>query len=100
MLAGVAGVDMALLVVAADDGVMPQTREHLAILQLLGVRELALVISRCDLVDDAQRERVAEQVQALAAEAGWPAAPIWPVSSTNGQGIDALRQRAATGRTA
>jgi len=92
MLAGVAGVDMALLVVAADDGVMPQTREHLAILQLLGVRELALVISRCDLVDDAQRESVAEQVQALAAEAGWPNAEVWRVSSTSGQGIDALRQ--------
>ena len=61
MLAGVAGVDMALLVVAADDGVMPQTREHLAILQLLAVRELALVISRCDLVDAAQQQRVAER---------------------------------------
>lgn len=92
MLAGVAGVDMALLVVAADDGVMPQTREHLAILQLLGVRELALVISRCDLVDDAQRERVAEQVQVMAAEAGWSNAEVWRVSSTSGQGIDALRQ--------
>ncbi|SDT10532.1 selenocysteine-specific elongation factor [Halopseudomonas sabulinigri] len=92
MLAGVAGVDMALLVVAADDGVMPQTREHLAILQLLGVRELALAISRCDLVDDAQRERVVEQVQALAAEAGWSQADVWRVSSTSGQGIDALRQ--------
>ncbi len=92
MLAGVAGVDMALLVVATDDGVMPQTREHLAILQLLGVRELGLVISRCDLVDDAQRERVVEQVQALAAEAGWANAEVWRVSSTSGQGIDALRQ--------
>lgn len=92
MLAGVAGVDMALLVVAADDGVMPQTREHLAILQLLGVRELGLVISRCDLVDDAQRERVVEQVQALAAEAGWSNADVWRVSSTSGLGIDALRQ--------
>jgi selenocysteine-specific elongation factor len=92
MLAGVAGVDMALLVVAADDGIMPQTREHLAILQLLGVRELALVISRCDLVDDAQRERVAEQVQVMAAEAGWSNADVWRVSSTSGQGIDALRQ--------
>ena len=92
MLAGVAGVDMALLVVAADDGVMPQTREHLAILQLLGVRELGLVISRCDLVDAAQQQRVAEQVQALAADAGWSNAEVWRVSSTSGQGIDALRQ--------
>ncbi|WP_341708217.1 selenocysteine-specific translation elongation factor [Halopseudomonas sp.] len=92
MLAGVAGVDMALLVVAADDGVMPQTREHLAILQLLGMRELGLVISRCDLVDAAQQQRVAEQVQALAAEAGWSSAEVWRVSSTSGQGIDALRQ--------
>ncbi|WP_425055025.1 selenocysteine-specific translation elongation factor [Pseudomonas abyssi] len=92
MLAGVAGVDMALLVVAADDGVMPQTREHLAILQLLGVRELALVISRCDLVDAAQQQLVAEQVQALAADAGWSKADVWRVSSTSGQGIDALRQ--------
>ena len=92
MLAGVAGVDMALLVVAADDGVMPQTREHLAILQLLGIRELALVISRCDLVAEDQCESIAEQVQALAAEAGWFNAEVWRVSSTSGQGIDALRQ--------
>jgi len=92
MLAGVAGVDMALLVVAADDGVMPQTREHLAILQLLGVRELGLVISRCDLVEAARQQQVSEQVRLLAQESGWPRAALWPVSSKTGEGVAALRQ--------
>lgn len=96
MLAGVAGVDMALLVVAADDGVMPQTREHLTILQLLGIRQLALVISRCDLVEAAQRQQVGEQVQSLAAESGWPDSALWCVSSKTGEGIDALRQALLT----
>ena len=92
MLAGVAGVDLAMLVVAADDGVMPQTREHLAILQLLGVRELVLVISRSDLVDAAQQQHVSEQVQLLAAEAGWANVPLWVISSKTGEGVAALRQ--------
>ena len=102
MLAGVAGVDMALLVVAADDGIMPQTREHLAILQLLGVAELGVVLTRCDRADAAQQQRLAEQVSAWVAEAGWPAAPLWSVvaSQEGDPGVAALRaallQRAAT----
>ncbi|WP_339665104.1 selenocysteine-specific translation elongation factor [uncultured Pseudomonas sp.] len=91
MLAGVAGVDMALLVVAADDGVMPQTREHLSILRLLGVSELEVVLSRCDLVDQAQQQRVAAQIAELLREEAWPLAPIWRVSSLSGQGIAELK---------
>ncbi|HDY99661.1 MAG TPA: selenocysteine-specific translation elongation factor [Pseudomonas sabulinigri] len=90
MLAGVTGVDMAMLVVAADDGIMPQTREHLNILRLLGVGELCVVLSRCDLADAAQQQQVAEHVVELLAD-DWPAAPVWTVSSLTGQGIDDLR---------
>ena len=90
MLAGVAGVDMAMLVVAADDGIMPQTREHLNILRLLGVGELCVVLSRCDLADAAQQQQVAEHVAELLAD-DWPAAPVCMVSSLTGQGIDDLR---------
>ncbi|MGY8812858.1 MAG: selenocysteine-specific translation elongation factor [Pseudomonadales bacterium] len=90
MLAGVTGVDMAMLVVAADDGIMPQTREHLNILRLLGVGELCVVLSRCDLADAAQQQQVAEHVAELLAD-DWPAAPVCMVSSLTGQGIDDLR---------
>ncbi|MEH6800052.1 MAG: selenocysteine-specific translation elongation factor [Halopseudomonas sabulinigri] len=90
MLSGVTGVDMAMLVVAADDGIMPQTREHLNILRLLGVGELCVVLSRCDLADAAQQQQVAEHVAELLA-GDWPAAPVWNVSSLTGQGIDDLR---------
>jgi len=89
MLAGVTGVDMAMLVVAADDGIMPQTREHLNILRLLGVGELCVVLSRCDLADAAQQQQVAEHVAELLAD-DWPAARVWMVSSLTGQGIDDL----------
>ena len=90
MLAGVTGVDMAMLVVAADDGIMLQTREHLNILRLLGVGELCVVLSRCDLADAAQQQQVAEHVAELLAD-DWPAAPVSMVSSLTGQGIDDLR---------
>lgn len=91
MLAGMTGVDMALLVVAADDGIMPQTREHLSILRLLGVSELCMVLSRCDLADAAQQQRVAQQVGELLHDEGWPDAPLWAVSCVTGRGLDVLR---------
>src|SRR5689334_21712976 len=65
MLAGATGVDLALLVVAADEGVMPQTREHLAILRLLGVERGVVALTKCDLVDEEWRELVVEDVRAL-----------------------------------
>ncbi len=92
MLAGAAGVDLALLVIAADDGVMPQTREHLAILALLGIARLWVVLSKCDHVD-AQRQAAAEaEIKTLLATGPYAGAPIFAVSSTSGDGIAALRQ--------
>ncbi len=92
MLAGAAGVDLALLVIAADDGVMPQTREHLAILALLGITRLWVVLSKCDRVD-AQRQAAAEiEIKSLLAVNHYADAPIFAVSSISGDGIAALRE--------
>ena len=92
MLAGVGGVRHALLVVAADDGVMPQTREHLAILQLLRLDSLTVAISKSDLADAAQLERVLAQTRQTLAAPGLPPAILFPVSAVSGAGIDALRR--------
>lgn len=92
MLAGVAGVDLAMLVVAADDGVMPQTREHLAILNLLEAPAGAIALSKADM---ASAERIAEveaEIQALTADGPFADAPIFPVSGVTGDGVDALKQ--------
>src|SRR5216683_1663882 len=67
MLAGVGGIDLALLVVAADEGVMPQTREHLAIIDLLGIEHGLIVLTKADLVDDAWLSLVREDVTGLLA---------------------------------
>ena len=93
MVAGATGIDEALLLVAADDGVMPQTREHLAILSLLGIGQGTAVLTK---VDRAEPELVAQrsaQVQALLAEAGLHGWPVLPVSALRGDGLDALRER-------
>src|SRR5881394_2611533 len=65
MLAGATGIDLAVLVVAADDSVMPQTREHLEILRLLGLRHGVLALTKCDLVDETTRDVVAMEVRDL-----------------------------------
>ncbi|HEY2377275.1 MAG TPA: selenocysteine-specific translation elongation factor [Gemmatimonadaceae bacterium] len=91
MLAGATGVDLALLVIAADEGVMPQTREHLAILRLLGVERGVVALTKCDLVDDEWRELVVEDVRALLADTPLADAPIVATSSTTGAGLDDLR---------
>ena len=93
MLAGVAGIDFALLVVAADDGIMPQTREHLAILDLLGVARGLVVLSKCDLVSAARCDEVAEEVDTLLAATVLAGAQRVTVSSVTGEGISALRER-------
>jgi selenocysteine-specific elongation factor len=90
MVAGATGIDLALLVVAADEGVMPQTREHLAILELLGVRRGVIALTKADLVDDEWLALVEEDVRAASA-AALPGAPIIPVSPVSGRGIDQLR---------
>jgi len=95
MVAGATGVDLGMLVVAADDGVMPQTREHVEILDLLGVSTGLVAMSKVDLVQAERIEEVRRQIAALAAGtviAGWR---IVPVSSKTGQGLDEVRRTVA-----
>jgi selenocysteine-specific elongation factor len=89
MLAGATGIDRALLVVAADDGVMPQTEEHLDILRLLGVTAGAIALTKIDVVAP---ERVSELQAQLPAALGEPAArwPVFAVSNASGEGVDAI----------
>ncbi|MHB1143787.1 MAG: selenocysteine-specific translation elongation factor [Thiobacillus sp.] len=91
MLAGAAGIDFALLVVAADDGVMPQTREHLAILDRLGIERGAVALTKIDRVDAARVDEVGHDLQRLLAETALAGMPVFAVSATDGQGIDVLR---------
>ena len=91
MLAGVGGIDAVMLVVAADEGVMPQTREHLAILDLLGIDAGLVALTRVDLVEDPEwLELVKEEVLELLEGTSLADAPMLPVSATEGVGIDEL----------
>ncbi|MDI6528951.1 selenocysteine-specific translation elongation factor [Pseudomonas otitidis] len=92
MLAGACGIDLLLLVVAADDGVMPQTREHLAIVELLGIRRALVALTKIDRVEPARIAQVRAEITALLAPGPFAGAPVFPVDSLGGQGIDALRQ--------
>ncbi|MCS3802563.1 selenocysteine-specific elongation factor [Chromobacterium alkanivorans] len=92
MLAGVGGVRHALLVIAADDGVMPQTREHLAILQLLRLDSLTVVVSKSDLAGPEALERAMAAARRTLAEHSLQAAALLPVSARTGAGVDALRR--------
>ena len=91
MVAGVSGLDAVLLVVAADDGVKPQTREHLAICSLLGMQSGIVVLSKSDLVEAELRDVVALEVRELLHGTFLERAPLVAVSSRTGEGIDALR---------
>src|SRR3954466_1477256 len=91
MLAGATGVDLALLVVAADDSVMPQTREHLEILRLLGLRHGVVALTKCDLVDDTTRDVAAMEVRDLVRGTFLADAPIVPTAATTGAGIAELK---------
>lgn len=93
MVAGAVGIDVALLVVAADDGVRPQTQEHLAILRLLGVQRGVVAITKCDRVDAARVAVVTAEVQQLIASvhADLASAPMVPVSVVTGEGVETLR---------
>ncbi len=95
MLAGATGVDLALLVIAADEGVMPQTREHLAILTLLGVRGGVVALTKCDLVEGDWLALVIEDVRKLLAGSALERADIVPCSATTGAGLDDLRRSLA-----
>ena len=90
MLAGVGAVDAALLVVAADDGIMPQTREHVAILQLLGVSRLAIALTKIDRCDPARIKVVIEDIAALLHGSPLAGSLVFPVSNLDGTGIAAL----------
>ncbi len=92
MLAGAQGIDLVLLVVAADDGVMPQTREHLAIVELLGIPRALVAISKCDRVDPARVQAVHEQMTTLLALGPFANAPQIALSSVTGEGAETLRQ--------
>jgi selenocysteine-specific elongation factor len=91
MLAGASGLDLALLIVAADDSVMPQTREHLEILRLLGLSGGVIAITKCDLVDSSWLDLVEEDVRGLVCGSFLEGAPIVRTSTVSGQGLDLLR---------
>jgi len=90
MLAGVGGIDLGLLVVAADDGVMPQTREHFAILDLLGIDQCVVAITKIDRVDDDRILEVQDQVETLLGMAGHKEVAMYPVCAPDDEGVDAL----------
>ncbi|MAS59923.1 MAG: selenocysteine-specific translation elongation factor [Gammaproteobacteria bacterium] len=92
MLAGVGSVDFALLVVAADDGIMPQTREHLAILGLLGVSELAIAISKIDRVDATRVTAVEQELEMFLQSFQFERVHFFTVSNINGDGIAELQR--------
>ena len=91
MLAGVTGIDYALLVVAADDGPMPQTEEHLAILDLLGLSAGAVAITKIDRTNTKRIEEVIELTEMLLDGTSLEGAPVYPVSSIKGDGVAELR---------
>ena len=93
MLAGASGIDCALLTIAADDGIMPQTREHLAILDFLGVDRGVVAVTKADLVPPERLAEVARQAKALIAGTSLAQAEALAVSAVTGQGVDALRAR-------
>ena len=100
MLAGASGIDFALLVIAADDGVMPQTREHLAILDLLGVSRGLVALTKIDLAAPEWVQAVEDDVRATLAPTALAGAPILPLSATTGEGIEPLRSALAAAAAA
>lgn len=90
MVAGAHGVDVAILVVAADDGIMPQTREHLHILSLMGLRRGLAVLTKVDLVDTARRESVTNELRTLFNGTFLENAPICPLSNVTGEGFESF----------
>src|SRR5271167_2539061 len=92
MLAGATGIDLAVLVVAADDSVMPQTREHLEILRLLGLRHGLVALTKCDLVDATTQEVAELEIRELLRGSFLQNAPIIPTSAQTGAGLDELKK--------
>ncbi|HEY3423538.1 MAG TPA: selenocysteine-specific translation elongation factor [Negativicutes bacterium] len=96
MLAGTGGIDMVMLVIAADEGVMPQTREHLAMLNLYGVQQGLVAINKIDKVDEEWLELVEEDIRSLLADTFLAKAPLCRVSALSGSGVAQLRQTLLT----
>lgn len=90
MVAGVVGMDMVLLVIAADEGIMPQTREHMDILNLLGIEKSIIVLNKCDLVDEEWMELVEEEVKEELEGTFLEHAPVVKVSAATGEGLEVL----------
>lgn len=92
MIAGASGIDLALLVVAADEGIMPQTREHLEVIRLMGVSGGAVALTKIDLVDEEIAELAIEEIAELLQETAFADVPVIGVSATSGDGIEELRR--------
>lgn len=92
MLAGATGIDLVLFVVAADEGMMPQSREHLDILNLLGLKNGFVVVSKRDLVDDEWYELIVEDIKSELKGSFLEGAPLIPVSSRTGEGIEEVKR--------
>lgn len=95
MTAGVAGMDLVLLVVAADEGIMPQTREHMDILEMLGVERYLIVLNKCDLADQEWIDMVEEEIRKETDGTALRDAPIIRVSAATGEGINLLKEKIA-----
>jgi selenocysteine-specific elongation factor len=93
MVAGATGMDVVLLVIAADEGIMPQTLEHLSIVTLLGVERLVVTLTKADLVDAEWLEMVTEEVAELLADGPFAGAPVLPTSARTGAGVEELKRR-------
>ena len=93
MLAGATGIDFVILVVAADDGIMPQTREHLAIMDLLGLERGIVALTKSDLADDNRLAAVSRDIEALLEDTSLKGAEIIPVSAITAAGLDVLAAR-------
>ncbi|CAK8720305.1 selenocysteine-specific translation elongation factor [Candidatus Electrothrix aarhusensis] len=91
MVAGASGMDMVAFIVAADEGIMPQTREHFDICKLLAVKDGLIILTKKDMVEEEWLEMVKEEVREFFADSFLEEAPILAVSSTTGEGIDAVK---------
>jgi selenocysteine-specific elongation factor len=92
MVAGATGINIVLLVIAADDSVMPQTEEHLAIVDLLGIKEGVVALTKADLVDDEWLPLVEDEIRIALQKTALKDAPIVPVSGKTGMGLDTLKE--------
>jgi selenocysteine-specific elongation factor len=91
MIAGASGIDLALLVVAADEGVMPQTREHLDVIRLMGVPGGAVALTKTDLMEADLVELAVEEIRELLAPTPFAGVPVVPVSARTGSGVSELK---------